>query len=64
MSVPTSGATGSAITVNPPLVHADGSNTLKSRLKGKSEAAKKVPSLAARYTFGTIYCPWCCSFDS
>jgi hypothetical protein len=63
VSVPTSGAAGSAITVNPSLVNADGSNTLKSRLKGKSDAAKKVPSLAARYKFGTIYSPWCCLFD-
>ena len=62
--MPISAAAGSAITVNPSVVNADGSNTLKSRLKGKSEAAKKVPSFSARYKFGTNYSPWCCLFDS
>ena len=52
--MPISAAAGSAITVNPSVVNADGSNTLKSRLKGKSEAAKKVPSLSVRYTFVQI----------
>jgi hypothetical protein len=42
-SLSSSAAAGIVNAANPSLITSDGSTTLKSRLKGKSDAAKKVP---------------------